>query len=577
MAAFTWLGADFQDEIVGLGPLMLIAPLLHKLDIESIIDQHLPADPQLEFPYGKILSLFIAARLCQPNALVNIPNWAEENGADILWNIPSDKLNDDRLGRALDAFFEQRHNIMAQITHHVLRYTELGLGRLHFDTTDVTFYGAYERSLARPLVDFTHSFPSNSRLLPAHITKGYLTDHRMIQVGVTSLVDDLGALPILCHPVDGNRNGHSAIHEQYLLLRQYLPLPQEMQLVSDRGTFSAEHVARLRRHGHHVLCAVPWDDYRAIYDTHSSQLAWQQASYLSFEQQRRRETASTLPQEHYQLAAVPHARTDPETKKPIPCRLLFVYSTSGAKEEHQRRQENIAKIQAGLDDIAAKLLRGHPKTTYQSAVKQVTKLLGNKSAAKYFSWQLVELAAAERQALPAPQNGHKRATYRLTYTYDPAQADADTQYDGLSAILATMPEPKTSDALFSEYKQQSYVELGHHQYKTPLAVRPVFLKSPRRVEALVCLLHIALQVYQVLERRYRQRTPTDAPRQERRRTAESLLRAFQVYGVSLRTTPVGQTLHATRLRTQQRHILGRLGLPTPNNFFAQILPPISSG
>jgi hypothetical protein len=29
--------------------------------------------------------------------------------------------------------------------------------------------------------------------------------------------------------------------------------------------------------------------------------------------------------------------------------------------------------------------------------------------------------------------------------------------------------------------------LGHHQWKTPLAVRPVFLKSPRRVEALVYL------------------------------------------------------------------------------------------
>jgi hypothetical protein len=39
--------------------------------------------------------------------------------------------------------------------------------------------------------------------------------------------------------------------------------------------------------------------------------------------------------------------------------------------------------------------------------------------------------------------------------------------------------------------------------KTPLAVRPVFLKSPRRVKALVTLLQIALQAYQVLERRYR--------------------------------------------------------------------------
>src|SRR5262245_11954275 len=47
--------------------------------------------------------------------------------------------------------------------------------------------------------------------------------------------------------------------------------------------------------------------------------------------------------------------------------------------------------------------------------------------------------------------------------------------------------------------------------KTPLAERPVFLKSPRRVEALVTLLQIALQAYQVLERRYRQTVPAEAP------------------------------------------------------------------
>src|SRR5438309_10844684 len=29
-------------------------------------------------------------------------------------------------------------------------------------------------------------------------------------------------------------------------------------LISDRGTFSVEHVARLHRHGCPVLCSVPW-------------------------------------------------------------------------------------------------------------------------------------------------------------------------------------------------------------------------------------------------------------------------------------------------------------------------------
>jgi len=51
---------------------------------------------------------------------------------------------------------------------------------------------------------------------------------------------------------------------------------------------------------------------------------------------------------------------------------------------------------------------------------------------------------------------------------------------------------------------------------TPLAVRPVFLKSPRRMEALVTLLQIASQAYRVLERRYRQTVLEDAPASEQR-------------------------------------------------------------
>src|SRR5262249_4556690 len=73
----TWHGAARGEEVVNLGPLALIQPLLDQLDIASIIDRHLPPDPQLEFSHGQVLSLLLAARLCQPTALINLPAWAE--------------------------------------------------------------------------------------------------------------------------------------------------------------------------------------------------------------------------------------------------------------------------------------------------------------------------------------------------------------------------------------------------------------------------------------------------------------------------------------------------------------------
>lgn len=571
---FSFFAPQANLSTLNLGPLALIAPLLQQLSLASILDQHLPPDSQLEFSHGQVLSLLLAARLCEPNALVHIPEWAHEHAADLLWGIPADKLNDDRLGRALDAFFDQRHSIMANVTVRALELAELPRTRLHFDTTDVTFCGTYESSRER-LWDFRdslNSFPSDSRLSPAHITKGYLSDRRMLQVGITSVVDEQGAVPIFCCPVDGNQNGHTAIHQQFELLHQHLPLPQGMQMVSDRGTFSAEHIARLHRHGFSFLGAVPWNDYRALYDSQLSQLDWHVASFLSQEQQRRRARHSSLPKEHYEIATVAHQLTDPTNGQPIACRIIFAYSSASEKDEYQRRQDNISTIRTGLDELARKLERGHPRTTYASVLRQIAKLLGKKEAARYFTYELVPLSSAEQAALPEPRKGYRRQTHRLVYTFDAAAAETAAAYDGLSALLTTTDPSKSADTLFTEYKQQAYVELGHHQFKTPLAVRPVFLKSPQRVEALVCLLAMALQAYQLLERIYRQNTSVNAPKAERLMTAEQMLKAFAVCGIIAHAVPFGQVLYPSRLKRKQSQILERLHFPTPQELLAERLP-----
>src|SRR5262249_51249988 len=161
---------------------------------------------------------------------------------------------------------------------------------------------------------------------------------KLIQVGLTSVVDELGAVPILAQCLDGNQNGHTAIRQASDWLRAAGLLRAGALLISDRGTYSVEHVARLDRHDCRVLCSVPWADYRELYDSPVAQLNWQPASYLSLEQQRRRETGSSLPQESYELAVLKHTLTDPETDRAIPCRVLFVYSSADAAICRQTRE-----------------------------------------------------------------------------------------------------------------------------------------------------------------------------------------------------------------------------------------------
>jgi Domain of unknown function (DUF4277)/Transposase DDE domain len=571
--AFTWCGAARPEEVVNAGPLALLVPLLERLQVAPIIDRHLPADPQLEFSHGQILSLLLAARLSRPTALVNIPDWATHSGADLLWDIPADKLNDDRLGRALDAFFGQRHSILACVAEQALRLAHLSRETLHFDPTHLHFCGAYDSSRPRPdPLPLPPTTPAD--FPPAHLTYGHgAEDLKLVQVGVCAVVDDLGALPLFSHVLDGNSNGHTAIDQSFVLLSHYLPPPPAFLMVSDRGTFSAGHVARLHRHGHAVLCSVPWQDYRALFDQHRAGLHWRRASYSSQEQQRRRVTPSSLPHERYDLAVVRHQLLDPETQEDIPCRVLFVFSTADQKVCRQTRDQAIAKIHAGLEQVAAAVQRGHPGTTPASIGRRVTKLLGNKGAAHYFRWEMLALTPEERATLPPPARGCRRPTHRFLFHYDAAAAEADAAYDGYAALLTTAPRSRSADHLFTQFKQQNYVELLHHQWKTPLAVRPVFLKSPQRVEALVCLLQVALTAYQLLERLYRQSVAPEAVPTEQRRTSESLLRQFHSYGLLVCQTAVGRVVYATRLTSTQRRILNQLGFATPAQILSRRLRP----
>jgi hypothetical protein len=156
-------------------------------------------------------------------------------------------------------------------------------------------------------------------------------------------------------------------------------------------------------------------------------------------------------------------------------------------------------------------------------------------------------------------------------------ADAAAATDGLAVLVTTAPRTQSAAALFTQFKEQNDVELSHQQGKSPVAVRPVFPKSPRRVEALVCLMQGALTASQLRERFYRPSVAAGAARAEQRRTAESLRRKFRGSGLIERRTRLGRVVPATPLTARQRDVLRQLRFPTPARLLAQVLPPLPLG
>jgi transposase len=574
LAVFCY-GGQTATETCRPGALTLVEPLLRDMRVAEIINQHLPADPRADFDYGEVLSLLIAARLANPIALVNVERWAAESGAEMLWNIPADKLNDDRLARALDALFTERHSILASISLHVAQSLNIPLHELHFDPTSILFSGEYQDSQPRETLE-AGELHGNAALPPAHITKGWSSpdaSHKglLVHAGLCQFVDELGPLPLFAHLVDGNQNGHTAIAQQYALLCRHLR-PPKLTMISDRGTCSVPHLARLFRAGHRALCAAPWNDYRTCFQQHREQLSWNRASYLSIEQHRRRREGN-LPREHYDLAEVPHTWTDPETKQAFPGRLLFVFSSADQKVTRAQREKQLQKIRSGLEDLARNVAEGRRLTHAEGVSKRVQKLLGKSAAAQYFHWELVPLTKAERDNWSSSARGCTPPTHRFVFRLDQAAVDRDADDDGYAVLVTTVPAAESdADELFRKYKQQIHCEHSHHIFKGPLAVHPVFLKKPERVEALLFLLTIALQAYFVLQRRYRTALPADAPVKQRRTTARMLLKTFENYTLLIDETKHGHQVQATRLTARQRELLQVLQFPTPAQNLHQKLP-----
>jgi hypothetical protein len=463
---------------------------------------------------------------------------------------------------------------------HVCEEFGVSLDDLHFDPTHILFTGAYEQAEPREGVVGENVIRSDDSLKPAQITKGRGTDDApdgalMIHAGICTHVDEFGPLPLLGNTIDGNQNGHTAIAEMFALWRKHLKHPKlpKPTVYSDRGTFSVGHLLRLRQAGYDAVCSAPWHEFRPLFDQHRARLKWEKASFLSVEQQRRRKAQSDLPLEYYELAEVPHTLMEEQTKEELPCRVIFVFSTADQKVVRQQRQKQIVKLREGLEYIRGSVAAGNRSTDPAAVARRVEKLFGNKQAARYFQWEMVPLSKKEQSALPPPKRGCKLATHRLLFEFNRAAVDEDEADDGYSVLVATVPQEKAdADSLFTEFKQQNYCEHVNHQFKGPLAVRPVFLQSPRRVEALVFLMMIALTAYFLMQRMYRQSLTKRATPKERRTTTETILRAFNSYVLLIHRSRLGREVQPTRLNTRQRELLQSLGFPSPAQILSQLLP-----
>jgi transposase len=177
-------------------------------------------------------------------------------------------------------------------------------------------------------------------------------------------------------------------------------------------------------------------------------------------------------------------KTDPV----VHLRRILVYSSANAAGQATARAAKLAKAATELDKLARTAgTRFHP--TEQAVAARVQAIAAQRRVQKYL-----------RTAITADPAGKPV----LAWHFDQDAIDADAAADGWYALLTNLaPDQAGPEQVFRRYKGQHAVERRYGEFKGPLAVAPLFLKTNRRITALITVICLALLIFCLIERQVR--------------------------------------------------------------------------
>src|SRR5260370_249200 len=145
-AAFTRLDPPRIGIRREVGPLLLVKQVVDSLQLVRIIDGQIPQRGRAELTTGEVIAALVANRLCAPAPLYDIAAWGSGSALQELLGVPGMLLNDDRLGRALEAFAPVAETVRGEVALAAIEAFGADAARLHRDLTTLRVAGAYEAS-----------------------------------------------------------------------------------------------------------------------------------------------------------------------------------------------------------------------------------------------------------------------------------------------------------------------------------------------------------------------------------------------------------------------------------------------
>jgi len=447
-----WVEIDVNrvrvEHVVDFGGPWLGLELMHCLGLDQFFLEHVLGGRE-EIPWAIMTEVLVLCRLCHPSSELHIAeHFFEQTALADLLGIPSEKINEDRLYRALDQVLPYKEALERHLKERAGSLFKLEYDLFLYDVTSTYFEG---EARINPLAQ-----------------RGYSRDHRgdckQICIG---LVVSREGFPLGYELFAGNRTDVTTVEEIIALMEGRYGKANRIW-VMDRGMVSEENMGLLTK-----------QDRRYILGTQRGQLKKYEGELLKTDWQ---EVQSGLEVK----------RVDSPDGKEV-----FILCRSRDRAEKEKAIHD--RFEQRIEEALIRMAKSCEKRRYQVNVieRRMGRLLErNSRAAGLFDVRVEKGETGEAKIIWA-----KREQWRQWSRLS----------EGCYMLRSNIGD-WTPEELWRAYIQLTEAEEAFRIHKSDLSIRPIWHQKEERVRAHILVCFLAYVLWKTLGRLCHQAGLGDEPR-----------------------------------------------------------------
>ena len=413
----------------------LALQIIQKLGLKTLLDQLMPVGRE-DVPWSIMSLVLVISRLCDPSSELRIAEHLYERSAlsDLL-GVGVEKINDDRLYRALDRLLEHKEKLEKHLKQRLGELFDLKYDLLLYDMTSTYFEGKCEGN--------------------DQAKRGYSRDHRSDckQVCIALVVSRCG-MPLGYELFAGNKADVTTVKEIVTTMEDRYGKADRVW-VMDRGMVSAANIEFLKEGGRRYIVGTP----KTMLRKYEKQLI-----------------ASDWNTMHEGLEVKLCADPDGGLETFILCR-----SAQRREKEKAMHDRFEKRIEEGLASLV-KMAQNRSMTPVQLS-HRVGRLMGqNTRAAGGFKTEVTTDADGNAQL-----KWEKIESWRSWASLS----------EGCYLLRSNVKDWSAAD-LWRAYTQLTEAENAFRIHKSDLSLRPVWHQKKERVQAHVLVCFLAYVLYKTL-------------------------------------------------------------------------------